>query len=109
MVWALHNFGQFIVRRHSREHEPRLLQRVPIVDVDLVAVAVPFAYLVGSIDRTHDVSPVEFGGISAKPHRTAEIPPRSALLKSFLEPPLGDHPDDRLGSTAEIGGKLLVN
>src|SRR5690348_17863427 len=84
MVRPLDDLGQLIVGRHSGEDQARALERIAIVDVDLVAMAVPFADAVRAIDRADDAVAVELGGIGAEPHRSAEIATRGGILQNLF-------------------------
>src|SRR4249919_1896985 len=103
VVGAFDDLGKLIVGRHSREDQARFLKRVAIVDVDLIAVSVPLANRIGTVDRTDLAVSVELGRIGSEPHRTAEVTPGGALLKPLLAHPLGDQADDRLRRIAELG------
>src|SRR5438874_2050469 len=80
MVGPLDDFGQLTVGRHAGKDQSRSLERVTIVDVDLVAVAVPLADRVGAVDRADNAIAVELGRIGAEPHRPTEISAGGALL-----------------------------
>src|SRR6185369_8818526 len=54
MVGALDDLGQLIVRGHSGEYQAGAFQCVLVMDVDLVAVAMPLADLVLAVDAVHD-------------------------------------------------------
>src|SRR4029079_937812 len=109
MVGALDDLGQLAVRRHAGKDQAAAFERVAIVDVDLVAVAVALADQILAVNRMDDAVAVEPGGIGAQPHGAAEVAAGRALLQSFLAHPLGDHADDRLGRVAEFGGRGFLD
>ena len=81
------------------EDQAALLERVLVVDVDLVAVAVALADRVGAVDRANDAVAVEPRLIGAEPHGAAEIAVGLALLQALLAHPFGDQADDRLAAS----------
>ena len=103
VVGPLDDFGKLVVGRHAREDQSGPLQRIAIMDVDLVAMTVALADLVAAVDRANDAVAVELGRIGAEPHRTAKIAAGGALLQALLAHPFGDHADDRLGRFTELG------
>src|SRR3954469_3729684 len=102
MVGTFDDLGQLVVGRHAGEDQPRSLQRVAIMDVDLVAVAMPLADPVLAVDRTHHAVAVELGLVGAEAHRAAKVAVDGALLQPFFAHPFGDEADDRLGRFAEL-------
>ena len=88
---------------------PAVLERIAIVDVDLIAVAVALADHVRAVDRADDAVAVELGRIGAEPHGAAEVAAGGALLQPLLAHPFGDQADDRLGGLAELGGRRLAD
>src|SRR6478672_9999851 len=109
VVGPLDDFGQLVVGRHAREEQAGAFECVAVMDVDLVAVAVPLADEVLAVDGANDAIAVELGRIGAQPHGAAEVAVGGALLKPLLAHPLGDHSDHRLRSRAELGRRCLRN
>src|SRR6185295_10367303 len=107
MVGALDDLGQLVVGRHAGEDQPRPFQRVAVMNVDLVAVAVPLADLILAVDRAHDAVAIELSLIGAEAHRPAKVAVDRALLQPFLAHPFSDEPDDRLGRLAELSRRRL--
>src|SRR5260221_1512732 len=105
VVGPLDDFRQLAVRGHAGENEARAFQRAAVMDVDFIAVTVPLADQVRSVDGAHDAVAIELGRIGAEPHRPAEIAAGGALLQPLLAHPFGDHADDRFRSLAELGGR----
>src|SRR5579884_602438 len=103
VIRPLDDLGQLPVGGHAREQQAGALQLVLVVDVDLVAVAMPLADVVAAVDRVNDAVSGELRRIGAEPHRSAEVAAGGALLQPLLAHPLGDEADDRLRSLAELG------
>ena len=105
MVGALDDLGQLAVGRHAGEDQPLFLERVAVVDVDLVAVAVALGD-VGRAILLGDLAVVaELRLVGPEPHGAAEIGLRRAPLQPFRAHPLGDEADHRLRGLAEFGGR----
>src|SRR5438270_6874539 len=94
MVGAFDDFGQAIVGAHSGEQQPAALERLAIMDVDLVAMAMALADVGHAVERCDTAVASENGGIGAQPHGSAEIAAGGALLKPLLTHPFGDQADD---------------
>src|SRR4051794_28827548 len=103
------NFGQLPVGRHTGEDQSCFLERIAIVDVDFVAMAMTLAYLVRAVKRAGTAVAVKLGGISAKTHRAAEISARRALLEALLAHPLSDHADNGFRRVTELCRRCLRN
>src|SRR5690242_5946973 len=71
--------------------------------VDLVAMAVAFRNLRVAVDLRDTRAFARARGISAEPHRAAEIALLHALLELIAAHPFGHQPDDRLVARAELG------
>src|SRR5690348_9495591 len=72
MVRSFHDLRQLTVGRHAREQKPRAFQPVLVVNVHLVAMAVPLADVVGAVDRVDDAVAGELRRIGAEPHGAAQ-------------------------------------
>src|SRR3546814_916003 len=107
MVGTLNDFRQHAVGRHARKDEAALLQAFAIGAVDFIAVAMPLADVVGTIDARDMAVRREFRFIGAKAHRAAQIGVGAALLQTFVAHPLGDHADNGFIGRTELGARRV--
>lgn len=80
VIGALHDLRQGAVGAHSGEDQAALLERILVVDIDLVAVAVALRDAFGAVDGSGDAVAGEDGRIGAQPHRATQIPLRGPSL-----------------------------
>src|SRR6476469_1067880 len=73
MVWPLDDFGQFAVGRQAGKDQALLLERVAVMDVDFVAVAVALADHGLAVDRRRLAVAAQFRRIGAEAHRAAKV------------------------------------
>ena len=103
MVQDLDNLRQQPVGRHPGKAQPRRFEAVAIGDIDLVAVAVPLADPVGTVNRGDAAFRVEHRVIGPEAHRAAEIAIGLTLFQFVAAHPLGHQTDDRVLARAELG------
>ena len=106
MVRPLDDFGQQPVRRHAGKDQAALLQGLTVSGIDLVAMAVTLADVVGAAVERRDMAVgAKHRVIGAKPHGSAQIGVGSARLKALLAHPFSDDTDHRFTGLAEFGGR----
>src|SRR5215472_7565983 len=108
MAGQLDDFRQLAIGRHAGEEEPRILELAPVVDVDLVAMAMALADLRRTIDRGHLAARLQHRLIGAEAHRAAEIAARLALLELVATHPFGHEADDGIAARTELGAARLL-
>jgi hypothetical protein len=77
-----------LVGRGARAHEPRLLEPLAVLVVDLVPVTVPFVHDVLAVRSVHDRAGRELRRVRAEAHRAAEVDDVALLVHEV---------DDRVG------------
>jgi hypothetical protein len=104
VVLPLHDLWKFAIGRHARKDQAALFQRVAVMNVDLIAVAVTLADFGRAILLGNLSVMAQFGRIGAEPHRTAHVGIGAALLQAFGAHPFRDEADYRFAGFAELGG-----
>ena len=101
MVGHLDDLDEGAVERLAGDLESRVLQRVHVGIVELVAMPVPLADDVGAVHRAHPRLAPQPNFLCAESHRPAEVRPFApALERAVLADPLGDQRDDRMRGRA---------
>ena len=104
VIDKLDGLGQLTVRRQAGEDQADRFEPFPVVDVDLVAVAVAFADArTLTVDRRDAGAVLEITVIGAEAHGSALVVIDLAGLHDVAAGPLGQQPDHRMGAGAELG------
>ena len=94
MVRTFDNFGQFAIGRHAAEHQPALFQRILIMDIHFVTVAMPLGYVLAAVNRCNMAVTIQHGIICAQTHRAAHVATGFPLLDTLLAHPFGNDAHD---------------
>src|SRR3546814_17298473 len=103
MTGQLDEPQQHAVRRHAGKHQAAALQRLAVVDVDLVAVAVTLEDALGPVDLPDPGPGHQVAFIGAETHGAAEVAAGVAGLAPVAAHPLGEQAAPPLGARSEPG------
>src|SRR5690606_28048259 len=105
VVRQLDHLHELAVLGRAGEHEPRLLEAVEIVVVELVAVAVALGHGLRAVGRGRERVLLQQAALRAEAHRAALVRMLVAALDlAGRAAPLGDERDDRVRRVAlELG------
>src|SRR5688500_11983720 len=109
MVGPLDDLWQLAVGRHARKDKSALFERLAIMDVDLVAMAVALADVGRPILLGDLAVMAQFCSVGAQSHRAAHVGVRATFLQPFGTHPFGDQANHRLAGLAELGGRGLAD
>src|SRR5688572_15757816 len=102
MIGNFHDLRQDAVRRHAGEQQPLLFQLFLVVDVHLVAMAVPLGDRGLAIDVGDRAARLQDRLVGTEAHGAAEVAAGGALLELVAAHPFGHQADHRLRAGTEL-------